>query len=128
MALPIASLRVRSVASPVEQIADTNRHHLYVTIVDGERVIAEEGGSCRNTTSQAGQLQKIVLHLPNTVGRKSPFNSPADQPAGIAVITGTLNRYACSLVGDGKIAVAYESAASFAVKERAVPRDTQPAS
>ena len=113
-----------AIIAPVEQVVDTNFHHLDIAVAGGERIAGKERGRGRNGESPVAQPEIVVLELQRQMRRKRPFGASADQPAagGVAAV-GEVgegpagDRRARRQVGDGQVVVVDPAAAGLAVHQ-----------
>jgi hypothetical protein len=109
--------------APVEEIVDTNFHHLDIAIVGGERIACKERGPGRNEERPVAQSEIVVFELHRPIVRERIFEASAHQPAAGAVVAareakGTaVERHARRGVGDGEVVAADPAAASLAVEQ-----------
>jgi hypothetical protein len=117
--------------APVEEIIDTNFHHLDIAIVGGERIACKERGPGRNDESPVAQSEIVVFELHRPIVRERIFEASAYQPtAGAVAAVGETERtagerHACRGVGDGEVVVADPAAADLAVEQPVVDRPAE---
>src|SRR5262249_10411612 len=93
-----------AVAAPIEQVVDPHLHHLNVAVALGESVAGEEWGDpSRNNKGPIIQPKIIILDLCRPIGRESPLDARAHQPAAVGVVVGGGDRCAGRQIGDGEV-------------------------
>src|SRR5262249_19436564 len=119
-----------AVAAPIEQVVDPHLHHLNVAVALGESVAGEEWGDpSRNNKGPIIQPKIIILDLCRPIGRESPLDARAHQPAAaVGVVVGGGDRCAGRQIVDGEVVVADPTAAGLAIKEPVAIRHPQPRS
>src|SRR5215471_19212856 len=124
----ISFARSVAVAAPIEQVVDPHLHHLNVAVALGESVAGEESGDpSRNNKCPIIQPKIIILDLRRPIGRESPLDARAYQPAAVGVIGGG-DRCAGRQIVDGEVVVADPTAAGLAIKEPVAIRHAEPRS
>jgi hypothetical protein len=76
-----------TVAVPIEPVVDPHLHHLDVAVVLSE-LSGEEWGASRNSKCPIVQPQITIFDLRRPIGRESPFDARAQQPAAVGVVVG----------------------------------------
>src|SRR5262249_46622433 len=119
-------LRPSVAAYPIiEQVIDSNLHHLNIRVAGGESVAGEEPSGW-SSKCLAVQPEIIILDLHRPIGHERPFDAPANQPAAVGVVVGAGDRCARHRIGDGEAVVAQPTAAGLAIKQPDVIRDAEP--
>src|SRR5215471_12998075 len=112
----------RYTVAPIEQVVDPHLHHLNVAVALGESVAGEESGPSRDSKCPIVQPKIIILDLRRPIGRESPFDAHAYQPAAVGVVAQGGDRSAGRHISDGEVAVADPTATALAIKEQVVIR------
>src|SRR5262249_35900378 len=113
-----------AVAAPIEQVVDPHLHHLNVAVALGETVAGEESGDpSRNNKCPIIQPKIIILDLRRPIGRESPLDARAYQPAAVVVVVGGGYR-----LRGREVVVADPTAADVAIKEPVAIRHAKPRS
>src|SRR5262249_43226423 len=77
-----------AITAPIETVVDPYLHHLDVAVPHKKSVSGEALEPKRSNKCPVLQPQKIILHLRRPIGRESPLDARAQQPAAIAVVGG----------------------------------------
>src|SRR6516162_5540315 len=86
------------------------------------------GDPSRNDKCPIIQPKIIILDLRRPIGRESPLDARAYQPAAISVVVGGGDRCTSRQIGDGEVVAADPTAAGLAIKEPVAIGHTEPGS
>src|SRR5262249_12126529 len=76
-----------AIAAPTAQAAAPDLHQLNVAVALGESVAGEESGDpSRNDKCPINQPKIIILDLRRPIGRESPLDARAPQPAAVGLV------------------------------------------
>src|SRR5215468_1315220 len=70
-----------AIAAPVEEVVDPHLHHLDVAVPHKESISSEALEPSGGNKCPVVEPQKIILHLRRPIGRESPLDARAHQPA-----------------------------------------------
>src|SRR6266487_5201221 len=115
-----------AVAAPIEQVVDPHLHHLNVAVALGESVAGEEREPSGNSKCPIIQPKIIILDLRRPIGRESPLDARAYQPAAVGVVVGGGDRCAGRQIVDREVVVADPTATGLAIKEPGAIRHAEP--
>ncbi len=124
-----AKLR-RSVSSdhwpaPVEQVVDSQLHHLDIVIA-GDRVAGEgRDQDSWHHEGPTGKPQKVILEFHRPIIGEGVLDACSQQPTAHGVAGVADEHLTGCQVGDGEAVVADPTAAGLAVKQRAIGRETK---
>src|SRR5262249_6648938 len=90
LAIAIAIATAIAITAPIETVVDPQFHHLDVAVPLDERVPGKSEPRTnkpnRSNKCPVVQPQEIILNLRRPIGRESPLDARAHQPAAVAVV------------------------------------------